>query len=118
MCSDFCDNIYLGWLVLWYVFLSFLRNSVSTWSLTVRHYATNQVEVHDHDWWIQRFEAYGFRYSNTLTEEIRDIAKTEARRKILAPTGDKTYRAGHVSSLLSYNEKCMYDLISCFFRSC
>lgn len=64
------------------------------WLLTI---AVNKVEVHDHDWWVQKFEAYGFRYSSSLTDEIRKVAKSEERKQILAPTGDKNYRAGHVS---------------------
>ncbi len=47
---------------------------------------------------MQKFEAYGFRFSSRLTEEIRNVARMERQKKIPAPTGDKTYGASHVSA--------------------
>ncbi len=48
---------------------------------------------------MQKFEAYGFRFSSRLTEEIRNVARMEKRKKIMAPTGDKPYGASHVGAL-------------------
>ena len=43
----------------------------------------HHVEVHTPDWWIRKYESYGFKYDNVLTEELRGIAKA----------GKKTYQA-------------------------
>jgi len=48
----------------------------------------HHVEVHDDDWWINKMESFGFRYSKKLTEEIRDIASLEYRNgNVIGPDG-------------------------------
>jgi SAM-dependent methyltransferase len=47
----------------------------------------HHVEVHDNDWWIRKFESYGFRYDEKLTKEIRSITY-ENRREYKAPNGE------------------------------
>jgi len=37
----------------------------------------HHVEVHKDDWWIRKYESYGFRYDEKLTKEIRQIATKE-----------------------------------------
>ncbi|CAB9507903.1 expressed unknown protein [Seminavis robusta] len=37
----------------------------------------HHVEVHDDDWWINKFESFGFRYSPSLTKQIRKVASEE-----------------------------------------
>mmetsp|Transcript_4570 Transcript_4570/g.13172 ORF Transcript_4570/g.13172 Transcript_4570/m.13172 type:complete len:398 (+) Transcript_4570:117-1310(+) len=37
----------------------------------------HHVEVHKDPWWIRKYEAYGFRYSQELTDEIKKIARQE-----------------------------------------
>lgn len=49
----------------------------------------HHVEVHDNDWWITKFESYGFKYSATMTEKIRKTASEErAAGKEIGPNGD------------------------------
>ena len=35
------------------------------------------VEVHEDDWWIRKYESYGFQYDEILTQEIRQVAKND-----------------------------------------
>jgi hypothetical protein len=37
----------------------------------------HHVEVHDTNWWIIRFEMYGFVYSPILSERVRQVAKAD-----------------------------------------
>jgi len=39
----------------------------------------HHVEVHPHEWWVQKYELYGFRYDDGLTQKLRDIARAESR---------------------------------------
>ena len=57
----------------------------------------HHTEVHSADYWIGKFELYGFRYSESLTNRVRDKARTESDSKRTFPTGG-TYDAQHLSS--------------------
>lgn len=48
----------------------------------------HHTEVHPDQWWIRKYEAYGFRYSESLTNEIREVARQESVSKIVAPNGE------------------------------
>ena len=39
----------------------------------------HHVEVHKDDWWIRKYEAYGFKYDSKLTKELRGIARQEKK---------------------------------------
>ena len=45
------------------------------------------MEVHDDPWWIQKYEAYGFRYSQTLSDQVRHWAGREME---IGPDGSTT----------------------------
>jgi cyclopropane fatty-acyl-phospholipid synthase-like methyltransferase len=47
----------------------------------------HHVEVHSNDWWIRKYESYGFRYDQKLTDEIREIAMYEM--DIFPPNGER-----------------------------
>ena len=63
----------------------------------------HHVEVHDDDWWINKLESYGFRYSSSLTRQIRNVATDERQFgkshkqdvSTLGPNG-KPYNARHL----------------------
>ncbi|CAB9524978.1 expressed unknown protein [Seminavis robusta] len=57
----------------------------------------HHVEVHDHEYWIDKFEAFGFKYSGHLTEQVRSIARTESNQRD-GPSGPdgKPLNAQHV----------------------
>ena len=57
----------------------------------------HHVEVHDADWWITKFELYGFVYSPILTESVRDRARSErTNRTTINGAKDGKYNAQHV----------------------
>ena len=55
----------------------------------------HHVEVHKDDWWIRKYEAYGFRYDDSLTQKLRAIAQKEQQAGDIAPNGEK-YNAQHL----------------------
>lgn len=56
----------------------------------------HHVEVHDNDWWIRKFEAYGFQYDHRLTEEIRQVASEERLAQITFPPNGKMLGGQHI----------------------
>ena len=54
----------------------------------------HHVEVHDDDYWIEKFTMFGFIYSETLTEKLRNAASAE-EGTCCAPNGIKL-NAQHV----------------------
>jgi Methyltransferase domain len=58
----------------------------------------HHVEVHQDEWWIRKYESYGFRYDPQLTEEVRNVALIESRTRTTnqtAPNG-AYYNAQHI----------------------
>jgi hypothetical protein len=54
----------------------------------------HHVEVHQDEWWIRKYESYGFRYDDTLTQQVRSIASAEkGNATAIAPTGKTTTRS-------------------------
>jgi hypothetical protein len=53
----------------------------------------HHVEVHSTDWWIARFQSFGFIYSEYLSNEVKTIAS--AHKEDPAPNGEK-YNAQHI----------------------
>jgi hypothetical protein len=46
------------------------------------------VEVHQDEWWIRKYESYGFRYDDTLTQKVRSLAREEKDNvTAIAPNG-------------------------------
>lgn len=56
----------------------------------------HHVEVHENEWWIRKFESYGFKYDERLTGEIRDVAAKEAFDEIVLQPNGKALNAQHV----------------------
>lgn len=57
----------------------------------------HHTEVHDDEWWINRFQMYGFVYSPELTERVRKAARDENRKNIKLPHDEShNYNAQHV----------------------
>lgn len=46
----------------------------------------HHVEVHKKEWWIQKYESYGFRYSPELSEQVHQVAK-QTKKDYTAPNG-------------------------------
>ncbi|KAG7373410.1 methyltransferase domain containing protein [Nitzschia inconspicua] len=66
---------------------AFLYVTHSTWG------GWHHVEVHEEEWWITRFQSFGFVYSNYLTKQVRSAAS--ASKTIRAPN-NSTYNAQHI----------------------
>lgn len=61
----------------------------------------HHVEVHDDEWWINKFQMYGFVYSHELTNRIRHVGKEESNANIPFPLDkDKTYRPIRVTETM------------------
>lgn len=56
----------------------------------------HHVEVHNNDWWIRKYEAYGLHYDQKLTKEIRTVASDEKYRKEVFPPNGKNYNPQHI----------------------
>jgi len=56
----------------------------------------HHVEVHSDDWWIRKYEAYGFKYDDKLTQELKHIGAKEKANHTLFPPNDEEYNAQHV----------------------
>jgi Methyltransferase domain len=62
----------------------------------------HHVEVHLDDWWIQKYESYGFKYDDKLTQQVRNIAQEESmvsrnrnNSDTFAPNGEH-YNGQHI----------------------
>ena len=56
----------------------------------------HHTEVHDDEWWINKFESFGFKYSEGLTQQVRKIARKESSaRNVIGPDG-KPSNAQHI----------------------
>lgn len=57
----------------------------------------HHVEVHQDDWWILKYQSYGFIYSQQLTDKVRSWAseEKEAKEAANAPNGEP-YNAQHI----------------------
>jgi hypothetical protein len=56
----------------------------------------HHVEVHPDEWWIKKYEMYGFKYDEELTKQIRSISSLEARRTSIFPPTGKKYAGQHI----------------------
>jgi hypothetical protein len=83
--------------------LQFQYNYITAFRKCALIFATSSIwggwhhtEVHEHEWWVRKFSAYGFVYDDALTQEIRTVARQEGATNRKAPNG-KRYFAAHVS---------------------
>jgi SAM-dependent methyltransferase len=60
----------------------------------------HHVEIHDDEWWIQKYESYGLRYSDKLTEKAKGWVGDEFNNQTISGMGPdgKPYYAQHVST--------------------
>lgn len=70
---------------------AFIFVTHSTWG------GWHHVEVHDEEWWITRFEMYGFKYSERLTKKVKYIAQSEkSMSSSIQGAKDGKYNSQHV----------------------
>lgn len=63
----------------------------------------HHVEVHKDDWWINKFELYGFKYMPELTVELREVARQEAMQGPKAVNGEPPNPQNLYSMLVFFN---------------
>ena len=68
-----------------YNYITTFRKAALIFATSSRWGGWHHVEVHPDEWWIQKYEAYGFRYSESLTKQARAWAKEG--NKDLGPNG-------------------------------
>jgi Methyltransferase domain len=59
----------------------------------------HHVEIHDDAWWIRKFELYGLRYDDVLTQQVRGWGKAEGKNASISGLGPdgKEYLAFHIN---------------------
>mmetsp|Transcript_49954 Transcript_49954/g.121024 ORF Transcript_49954/g.121024 Transcript_49954/m.121024 type:complete len:427 (-) Transcript_49954:176-1456(-) len=79
-----------------YNYISAFRKAAILMVTSSRWGGWHHVEVHPDEWWIKKYEMYGFKYSEDLTKQVRQLASREAMRgEVFPPTGKK-FAAQHV----------------------
>jgi hypothetical protein len=63
----------------------------------------HHVEVHQDDWWIRKFELYGFKYMPDMTAQVREEARQEAFHGPLAVNGEKPNPQNLYNVLVFFN---------------
>ena len=85
-----------------YNYISTFRKAAILFVTSSRWGGWHHVEVHNDEWWIRKYEAYGFVYDEKLTNEIRMVGKAEKKAgevdesPIIFPPNGKPYNAQHV----------------------
>ena len=59
--------------------------------------------MHKDDWWIHKFELYGFRYMHDLSLEVRETARQEAMKEIRAVNGEKSNPQNLYTMMVFFN---------------
>jgi glycosyltransferase involved in cell wall biosynthesis len=79
-----------------YNYITAFRKAALVLVSTSRWGGWHHVEVHTDEWWIRKYESYGFKYDPILTDQVRTWAKEESRNETaIAPNGER-YNAQHV----------------------
>jgi Methyltransferase domain len=81
-------------------YISAFRKAALIFVTSSRWGGWHHVEVHGDEWWIRKYESYGFRYDAQLTNDIHQVAKAELQLAdgdpdSIAPNGEK-YNAQHI----------------------
>ena len=79
-----------------YNYVTAFRKAALLFVTSSRWGGWHHVEVHQDEWWIRKYESYGFRYDAQLTNLIRGVASQEGKwNNATAPNGEN-YNAQHV----------------------
>eukprot|EP00522_Entomoneis_paludosa_P007977 CAMPEP_0172449324 /NCGR_PEP_ID=MMETSP1065-20121228/8067_1 /TAXON_ID=265537 /ORGANISM="Amphiprora paludosa, Strain CCMP125" /LENGTH=414 /DNA_ID=CAMNT_0013200981 /DNA_START=29 /DNA_END=1273 /DNA_ORIENTATION=+ len=77
-------------------YISTFRKAALLFVSSSRWGGWHHVEVHEDDWWILKYESYGFRFSDKLTQQVRGWARKEMRLgEEIAPNGE-SYNGQHI----------------------
>jgi len=79
-------------------YLTAFRKAAIVMATSSRWGGWHHVEVHYDEWWIQKMTAYGFIYSEELTDQVRKWATQDIQNKTsILPTGEQV-KPTHISS--------------------
>ena len=79
----------------------------------------HHVEVHDTTWWIRKYESYGFRFDQALTDEIKHVASIEKGSGETFPPNGKAYNAQHVwTTMMVFINPVRFVELSCVILCC
>jgi hypothetical protein len=67
-------------------YISAFRKAALLFVTASTNFGWHHVEVHKSDWWIRKYESYGFRYDAKLSEQVRNVAKA-TKKDYQAPNG-------------------------------
>ena len=79
-----------------YNYVTAFRKAALIFVTSSRWGGWHHVEVHSDDWWIRKYESYGFKYDAELTNTVRDVAKQEGNWKNATAPNGEYYNAQHV----------------------
>jgi hypothetical protein len=77
-----------------YNYISTFRKAAILMVTSSRWGGWHHVEVRPDSWWIRKYEMYGFKFSQELTDQIRKIVDEE-KGQIFPPTGQRMF-AQHI----------------------
>jgi Methyltransferase domain len=82
-----------------YNYMTVFRKAAIIFVTSSRWGGWHHVEIHDDEWWIQKYESYGLRYSGKLTQKAKKWVNEEERNQTISGMGPngKPYYAQHVS---------------------
>lgn len=82
-------------------YISTFRKAALIFVTSSRWGGWHHVEVHPNEWWIRKFESYGFRYDEAITEQVKNWARQERTNSTFgrAPNG-APYGASHITTSL------------------
>lgn len=81
-------------------YVSVFRKAALIFVTSSRHGGWHHVEVHPDDWWIRKFESYGFRYDKNITGQVKQWVSRERGNKTLTAPNGRNYGASHVGTSL------------------
>jgi len=59
-----------------YNYVTAFRKAALIFVTASKGHGWHHVEVHTNDWWIRKYESYGFKYDAELTEKAKEIARS------------------------------------------
>lgn len=79
-----------------YNYVTAFRKAALLFVTSSRWGGWHHVEVHPDEWWIRKYEAYGFRYDDQLTQAVRKTASAETNAKNETAPNGKYYNSQHI----------------------
>jgi len=79
-----------------YNYISTFRKAAILMVTSSRWGGWHHVEIHGDEWWIRKYESYGFRYDEALTKVIRKTASEERASNTTFPPNEEKFNSQHI----------------------